>query len=297
MGLTQRPGPAAGRIAARGAGDHRRLARRRRLDGRDRDDRSVPPARRSRLPDHPGAEGADTVQDRDLLGRRPRGRAGAHLRRVCSSRCAAPWRLGRRRGSHDARRRGEPAHVRRRRAGSSATTRASCCRRRSNSSSWPEQRSGSRSWSRSHSESCSAIFIAAPASRSATSIIGRALPSLVLIAAFLTLLGIGFVNNMVALAVLGSGPILTNSYERHRPRRPRRRRSRPRHGHDRATDPPADRAAARDSAALHGHPRSPLSRSSRPRRSPRSRAAAGSATSSSTRRATGSRACWELRSA
>ncbi len=46
-----------------------------------------------------------------------------------------------------------------------------------------------------------------------TSIIGRALPSLVLIAAFLTLLGIGFVNNMVALAVLGSGPILTGSYE------------------------------------------------------------------------------------
>jgi osmoprotectant transport system permease protein len=46
-----------------------------------------------------------------------------------------------------------------------------------------------------------------------TSIIGRALPSLVLIAAFLTLLGIGFVNNMGALAVLGSGPILTNSYE------------------------------------------------------------------------------------
>ena len=34
------------------------------------------------------------------------------------------------------------------------------------------------------------------------SIVGRALPSLVLIAAFLTLLGIGFVNNMVALAVL-----------------------------------------------------------------------------------------------
>ena len=44
-----------------------------------------------------------------------------------------------------------------------------------------------------------------------TSIVGRALPSLVLIAAFLTVLGIGFVNNMVALAVLGSGPILTNA--------------------------------------------------------------------------------------
>ena len=45
------------------------------------------------------------------------------------------------------------------------------------------------------------------------SIVGRALPSLVLIAAFLTLLGIGFVNNMVALAVLATGPILTNSFD------------------------------------------------------------------------------------
>jgi osmoprotectant transport system permease protein len=45
------------------------------------------------------------------------------------------------------------------------------------------------------------------------SIVGRGLPSIVLIAAFLTILGIGFVNNMVALAVLGSGPILTNPYD------------------------------------------------------------------------------------
>lgn len=45
------------------------------------------------------------------------------------------------------------------------------------------------------------------------SIFGRALPSLVLIAAFLTVLGIGFWNNMVALAVLGSGPLLTNSFD------------------------------------------------------------------------------------
>ncbi len=45
------------------------------------------------------------------------------------------------------------------------------------------------------------------------SIVGRALPSLVLIGAFLTLLGIGFVNNMVALAVLAAGPLLTNGYE------------------------------------------------------------------------------------
>jgi osmoprotectant transport system permease protein len=47
----------------------------------------------------------------------------------------------------------------------------------------------------------------------AASIVGRGLPSLVLIAAFLTVLGIGFVNNMVALAVLGSGPVLTNAYD------------------------------------------------------------------------------------
>jgi osmoprotectant transport system permease protein len=45
------------------------------------------------------------------------------------------------------------------------------------------------------------------------SIIGRALPSLVLIGIFLTVLGIGFKNNTVALAVLATGPILTNSYE------------------------------------------------------------------------------------
>jgi osmoprotectant transport system permease protein len=45
------------------------------------------------------------------------------------------------------------------------------------------------------------------------SIVGRALPSLVLIGVFLTVLGIGFTNNMVALAVLATGPVLTNSYD------------------------------------------------------------------------------------
>lgn len=44
------------------------------------------------------------------------------------------------------------------------------------------------------------------------SIVARALPSLVLIGIFLTVLGIGFLNNMVALAVLATGPILTNAY-------------------------------------------------------------------------------------
>ena len=45
-----------------------------------------------------------------------------------------------------------------------------------------------------------------------TSIFGRALPSIFLIAVFLTVLGLGFTNNMVALAVLAIGPILTNTY-------------------------------------------------------------------------------------
>jgi osmoprotectant transport system permease protein len=45
------------------------------------------------------------------------------------------------------------------------------------------------------------------------SVFGRALPSLVLIGVLLTALGIGFVNNMVALAVLATGPILTNAYQ------------------------------------------------------------------------------------
>ena len=45
------------------------------------------------------------------------------------------------------------------------------------------------------------------------SIVGRALPSIFLIAVFLTVLGIGFANNMAALAVLATGPMLTNAYE------------------------------------------------------------------------------------
>lgn len=44
------------------------------------------------------------------------------------------------------------------------------------------------------------------------SIVGRSLPSIFLIAVFLTILGLGFANNMVALAVLAIGPILTNAY-------------------------------------------------------------------------------------
>jgi osmoprotectant transport system permease protein len=51
------------------------------------------------------------------------------------------------------------------------------------------------------------LFLAASVSN-----VGRALPSLVLIAFGLTIFGIGFWNNTVALVVLAIPPILTNAY-------------------------------------------------------------------------------------
>ena len=51
------------------------------------------------------------------------------------------------------------------------------------------------------------LFLAASVSN-----VGRALPSLVLIAFGLTVFGIGFWNNTVALVVLGIPPILTNAF-------------------------------------------------------------------------------------
>jgi osmoprotectant transport system permease protein len=51
------------------------------------------------------------------------------------------------------------------------------------------------------------LFLAASISN-----VGRALPSLVLIAVGLTILGIGFWNNTAALVVLAVPPILTNAY-------------------------------------------------------------------------------------
>jgi osmoprotectant transport system permease protein len=51
------------------------------------------------------------------------------------------------------------------------------------------------------------LFVAASVSN-----VGRALPSLVLIAFGLTILGVGFWNNTVALVVLAIPPILTNAY-------------------------------------------------------------------------------------
>lgn len=45
-----------------------------------------------------------------------------------------------------------------------------------------------------------------------TSTLGRALPSIALIAFFIALLGVGFWNNLIALVVLGVPPVLANTY-------------------------------------------------------------------------------------
>ena len=46
-----------------------------------------------------------------------------------------------------------------------------------------------------------------------SSIFARALPSLAAIAFLLPVLGIGFLNNAIALAILAAGPLLTNAFE------------------------------------------------------------------------------------
>jgi osmoprotectant transport system permease protein len=108
--------------------------------------------------------------------------------------------------------------------------------------------------------------------------IGRALPSLAIISIGIGILGIGFINVMVAMVVLAVPPMLTNAYV--------------------AVDG-VDRDAVEAARAVGMSPRQvlwkvemPLERSTwwRPLPSPPSPAAAAWATSSSTRRATGPRA-------
>ena len=90
--------------------------------------------------------------------------------------------------------------------------------------------------------------------------VGRALPSLVLIAFGLTILGVGFWNNTAALVVLAIPPILTNAYfaidgvDRDVVEAARG------HGAERAAGAPAGRAAAR--AAARRSPGSASPRSS-----------------------------------
>ena len=70
MGLTRRQVLMRIELPLAVPGDHRRPANRRRLDDLDRDDRRVPASGGPRLSDLPRAQGADAVQDRDLLGGR-----------------------------------------------------------------------------------------------------------------------------------------------------------------------------------------------------------------------------------
>ena len=81
MGLTRRQILTRVEIPLALPAMHRRPPGRRRLDDRDRDDRCDDPAEGARLSDLLRDPAPDAVQDRDLLGGRARGRARAHLRR------------------------------------------------------------------------------------------------------------------------------------------------------------------------------------------------------------------------
>ena len=128
--------------------------------------------------------------------------------------------------------------------------------------------------------------------------IGRALPSLAVIA-------IGdrarsasaFINVMLALVVLAAPPILTNAYVGVDGVDRDARRRRARHGHARARGAVAGRAAARAAADLRRHPHGRGLRVATAPLGALAGTAAGSATSSPTRRATSSRASSARRSA
>ncbi len=79
--------------------------------------------------------------------------------------------------------------------------------------------------------------------------VGRAVPSLALIAFFVAYLGVGFANVTLALVLLAVPPILTNTYVGRPAGGPGHRRRGARHGDDRRADRPAGRAAA--CAAAH----------------------------------------------
>ena len=227
MGLTRRQVLWRVELPLARAGDHRRAADRGRLDGLDRDDRRVPAAEGPRLPDLPRAQGADAVQDRDLRGRRcsPSGSRSPATALLVLAPGARPVGAGGSRVILDA---ANLQHVRRRVPVHRRQPGLPAARRRSSSSSSPAAALGDRGRrSRCRSGVVLGHFHRGSNVAIGTSIVGRALPSLVLIGVFLTVLGIGFVNNMVALAVLATGPILTNSYDARRRRRPRRRSRRP----------------------------------------------------------------------
>ena len=74
--------------------------------------------------------------------------------------------------------------------------------------------------------------------------VGRAVPSLALIAFFVAYIGVGFTNLTLALVLLAIPPILTNAYTAVTPGRPRHRGLGSRHGDDRDADRAPGRAPA-----------------------------------------------------
>ncbi len=80
--------------------------------------------------------------------------------------------------------------------------------------------------------------------------VGRAVPSLALIALFVAFVGVGFINVTLALVLLAIPPILTNTYVGVRQVDPEIVDAARGQGHDRLPDRPQRRAAARAAADL-----------------------------------------------
>ena len=156
------------------------------------------------------ALGQDVFKTEILAAGGARGRARALRRRPARARAARRHAVEPRR---DDRRRPVPARARSStRSASSAITARCSSRRRASISSCRSRRSAS------------ALVLALPLGlwlghrhrgfffAASVSNVGRALPSLVLIAFGLTIFGVGFWNNTAALVVLAIPPILTNAY-------------------------------------------------------------------------------------
>ena len=160
--------------------------------------------------------------------------------------------------------------------------------------------------SRSRSGSCSATSGKGELLAISVSNVGRAVPSLALIAFFVAYLGVGFTNVMLALVLLAIPPILTNTYVGVRQVDRDMIDAGARHGPDAAAgDRAPDRAAARAPAASSAASAPRRSTWSPPPRSRRSPACSRSATPSSSaqrlrrgRAARGrdpGRRCWRCR--
>ena len=84
--------------------------------------------------------------------------------------------------------------------------------------------------------------------------VGRAVPSLALIAFFFAYIGVGFTNLALALVLLGDSAHPHHHLHRRPAGRPRDGRLGARHGHDRRPDRAPGRAAARAAADLRRDP-------------------------------------------